>query len=139
MNWEEYRGKALTLLEEASQIEETARIIGEKALPDDQRLVLLLAELFREGFLVQNAFHEIDTYCEAEKQVAMLKIMIEFYNQAEPLIRKGIPIEKVRELGVVRSLMRLKEQKGLEPIEEARIEMRQQFNTLADEYEVTSD
>ena len=139
MNWEEYRGKALTLLEEASQIEETARIIGEKALPDDQRLVLLLAELFREGFLVQNAFHEVDTYCEAEKQVAMLKIMIEFYNQAEPLIRKGIPIEKVRELGVVRSLMRLKEQKGLEPIEEARIEMRQQFNTLADEYEVTSD
>jgi len=139
MNWEEYRGKALTLLEEASQIEETARIIGEKALPDDQRLVLLLAELFREGFLVQNAFHEVDTYCEAEKQVAMLKIMIEFYNHAEPLIRKGIPIEKVRELGVVRSLMRLKEQKGLEPIEEARIEMRQKFNTLADEYEVTSD
>ena len=139
MNWEEYRGKALTLLEEASQIEETARIIGEKALPDDQRLVLLLAELFREGFLVQNAFHEVDTYCEAEKQVAMLKIMIEFYNQTEPLIRKGIPIEKVRDLGVVRSLMRLKEQKGLEPIEEARIEMRQQFNTLADEYEVTSD
>jgi len=139
MNWEEYRGKALTLLEEASQIEETARIIGEKALPDDQRLVLLLAELFREGFLVQNAFHEIDTYCEAEKQAAMLKIMIEFYNQTEPLIRKGIPIEKVRELGVVRSLMRLKEQKGVEPVEEARIEMRLQVNTLAGEYEVTSN
>lgn len=138
-NWEEYRGKALTLLEEASQIEETARIIGEKALPDDQRLVLLLAELFREGFLVQNAFHEVDTYCEAEKQAAMLKILIEFYNQTEPIIRKGIPIEKIRELGVVRSLMRLKEQKGLEPIEEARIEMRQQIDALADEYEVKSD
>ena len=69
----------------------------------------------------------------------MLKVLIEFYNQTEPLIRSGIPIEKVRELGVVRSLMRLKEEAGLDPIEKARIEMRQQVDALKDEYEVASE
>ncbi len=134
--WEEMRAKALGLLEEASQIEETARIIGEKALPDEQRLVLLMAELFREGFLVQSSFHEVDTYCEAEKQVKLLKIMIEFYDLVDPLIRKGIPIEKVRDLGIVTTLMRLKEERGVEPISKARIEMRKQIDGLAMEYEV---
>jgi V/A-type H+-transporting ATPase subunit A len=134
--WEEMRAKALSLLEEASQIEETARIIGEKALPDEQRLVLLMAEMFREGFLVQSSFHEVDTYCEAEKQAKLLKIMIEFYDLVDPLIRKGIPIEKVRDLGIVKTLMRLKEERGVEPISKARIEMRKQIDELAREYEV---
>jgi len=134
--WEGMRAKALGLLEEASQIEETARIIGEKALPDEQRLVLLMAEMFREGFLVQSSFHEVDTYCEAEKQAKLLKIMIEFYDLVNPLIRKGIPIEKVRDLGIVKALMRLKEERGVEPISKARIEMRKQIDGLAREYEV---
>ncbi len=134
--WEGMRAKALGLLEEASQIEETARIIGEKALPDEQRLVLLMAEMFREGFLVQSSFHEVDTYCEAEKQAKLLKIMIEFYDLVDPLIRKGIPIEKVRDLGIVKTLMRLKEERGVEPISKARIEMRKQIDGLAMEYEV---
>ena len=134
--WEGMRAKALGLLEEASQIEETARIIGEKALPDEQRLVLLMAEMFREGFLVQSSFHEVDTYCEAEKQAKLLKIMIEFYDLVDPLIRKGIPIEKVRDLGIVKALMRLKEERGVEPISKARIEMRKQIDGLAREYEV---
>jgi V/A-type H+-transporting ATPase subunit A len=135
-NWEQIRAKALELLEEAAEIEETARIIGEKALPDEQRLILLLAEMLREGFLVQSAFHEVDRYCEAEKQAALMKIIIDFYNLAEPLIRQGVPIEKVRELGVVPELMRLKERKGLEPIEAARIEIRKQIARLAEQYEV---
>lgn len=134
--WEEMRAKALSLLEEASQIEETARIIGEKALPDEQRLVLLMAEMFREGFLVQNSFHEVDTYCEAEKQAKLLKIMIEFYNTVNPLIRKGIPIEKVRELKIVKTLMRLKENRGVEPINSARLEIQYETDELAKEYEV---
>jgi V/A-type H+-transporting ATPase subunit A len=134
--WEGMRAKALGLLEEASQIEETARIIGEKALPDEQRLVLLMAEMFREGFLVQSSFHEVDTYCEAEKQAKLLKIMIEFYDLVDPLIRKGIPIEKVRDLGIVKTLMRLKEERGVEPIGKARVEMRKQIDGLAIEYEV---
>jgi V/A-type H+-transporting ATPase subunit A len=135
--WEDVRARALRLLEEASEIEETARIIGEKALPDEQRLVLLMAEMLREGFLVQNAFHEVDTYCEAEKQSALLKVLIDFYNEVEPLIRQGVPIERIREMGVVTDLLRLKENPGTEPIDEARGLLKVQADEVAVEYEVT--
>jgi len=135
--WVDVRARALRLLEEASEIEETARIIGEKALPDEQRLVLLMAEILREGFLVQNAFHEVDTYCEAEKQAALLKVIIDFYNEVEPLIRQGVPIEKIREMGVVTELLRLKENPGTEPIDEVRGLLKVQADEVAEEYEVT--
>ncbi|MBC8224637.1 V-type ATP synthase subunit A [Candidatus Bathyarchaeota archaeon] len=134
--WEASRSQALRLLEEASEVEETARIIGEKALPDEQRLVLLLAEMLREGFLVQSAFHEVDTYCEAEKQTALLKVFIEFYSKVDPLVRAGVPIEMVRNMDVVTELMRLKERAGVEPIEEASKAILAQRDALAEEYEV---
>ena len=135
--WEDVRARALRLLEEASEIEETARIIGEKALPDEQRLVLLMAEMLREGFLVQNAFHEVDTYCEAVKQAGLLKVLIDFYIEVEPLIRQGVPIERIREMGVVTELLRLKENPGTEPIDEARGLLKVQADEVAEEYEVT--
>ena len=134
--WEATRAQALRLLEEASEIEETARIIGEKALPDEQRLVLLLAEILREGFLVQSAFHEVDKYCEAEKQAALLKAIIDFFNHVDPLIRQGVPIERIREMGVVTELLRLKEREGTGPIKESYVMMYAQTKEIGEEYEV---
>ncbi|MBD3207094.1 V-type ATP synthase subunit A [Candidatus Bathyarchaeota archaeon] len=134
--WGETRGLALRILEEAAEIEETARIIGEKALPDDQRLVLLAAEMLREGFLVQSAFHEIDTFCPPEKQVQLLKLFTDFYTSTRPIIEEGIPIDRVRELDVIRDIMRLKEREGTEPINEARRSMNNEIRELKQEYEV---
>jgi len=136
--WEDARARALRLLEEASEIEETARIIGEKALPDEQRLVLLMAEMLREGFLVQSAFHDVDRYCSPEKQAALLEIYVDFYDVVAPLVRKGIPIEQIRDLDVLRDMMRLKERQGLEPIKEARVQMKNDADDLAIQYEVSS-
>ncbi|MCW4011569.1 MAG: V-type ATP synthase subunit A [Candidatus Bathyarchaeota archaeon] len=136
--WEETRSQALRILEEAAEIEETARIIGEKALPDDQRLVLLLAEMLREGFLVQSAFHEVDRYCPPEKQVKLLRLFTDFYNTVRPLIEQGVPIDQVRELDAIREIMRLKEYAGEEPIDKARAQMMAEINALADQYEVES-
>jgi V/A-type H+/Na+-transporting ATPase subunit A len=133
--WEPTRGQALRILEEAAEIEETARIIGEKALPDDQRLVLLVSEMLREGFLVQSAFHDIDRYCAPEKQVKLLKLFTDFYNTIRPLIETGIPIDQVRELDVIREIMRLKEREGVEPIAAARVQMMNEIDALAKHYE----
>lgn len=134
--WEETRSQALRILEEAAEIEETARIIGEKALPDDQRLVLLAAEMLREGFLVQSAFHEVDRYCAPDKQVKLLKLFTNFYNSVRPLIEQGVPIDQIRELDVIREIMRLKEREGIEPINQARLQMLNEIDTLARQYEV---
>jgi V/A-type H+-transporting ATPase subunit A len=133
-SWEATRALALRILEEAAEIEETARIIGEKALPDDQRLVLLVAEMLREGFLVQSAFHDVDRYCEPEKQVKLLKIFTDFYNTVRPLIEQGIPIDQVRELDVIGEIMRLKEREGTEPIDMASALMLNEIDALAKHY-----
>ena len=134
--WEETRSMALRVLEEAAEIEETARIIGEKALPDDQRLVLLVAEMLREGFLVQSAYHEVDTFCAPEKQVKLLSLFTEFYNTTRPLIESGIPIDQVRELDVIREIMRLKEREGTQPIDQAKGMMMEEIRALKAQYEV---
>ncbi len=128
----------MSLLEEASKIEETARIIGEKALPDEQRLVLLISEMIREGFLVQSAFHEVDTYCEPEKQAKMLKLIIEFYEMAEPLVRAGVPVDKIRSMPSIVEIMRLKERKGIEWVEKVREGANSEVNELAKQYELSS-
>lgn len=134
--WLRFRDRALSLLEEASKIEETARIIGEKALPEEQRLILFISEIIREGFLVQHAYHEVDTYCEPEKQAKMLRFLVEFYDMLEPLVRAGVPVEKIRELPVVVEVMRLKERKGTEAIDRVRAEVKAEVERLAKQYEV---
>ena len=132
--WSSFRERALGLLEEASKIEETARIVGEKALPDEQRLVLLFSEIVREGFLVQHAYHEVDTYCEPEKQAKMLRFMVEFYDMVEPLVRGGVPVDKIREIPSLVEVMRLKERKGVEWIDKVKEMVRRDIGKLAEQY-----
>jgi V/A-type H+-transporting ATPase subunit A len=95
-----------------------------------------MAEILREGFLVQNAYDEVDTYCPADKQIALLKLFTDFYSQVAPIVRQGVPIEQIRNLDVIKEFMRLKERAGNEPINETRIAMRAEISDLATEYEV---
>ena len=133
-DWLSNRAKAMKILEEAAEIEETARIIGEKALPDEQRLILLISELLREGFLVQAAYHEVDTYCDAPKQAKLLSVIIKFNESVQGLVKQGIPIEKIRELPIFTTMMRIKEREGTDPIDLAEIEMKRQIGALATSY-----
>ncbi len=57
------------------------------------------------------------------------------YNTIRPLIETGIPIDQVRELDVIREIMRLKEREGVEPIAAARIQMMNEIDALAKHYE----
>ncbi|MEM3832166.1 MAG: V-type ATP synthase subunit A [Thermoprotei archaeon] len=108
----EYRARALELLSIAAEIESIARVIGESALPDDQRLILLTAEIIKEGFLRQSAFDEVDAYCDPQKQALLLKMIIDFYDDAVKLVKNRIPIDVIRELPQISLMMRVKEDHG---------------------------
>jgi V/A-type H+-transporting ATPase subunit A len=88
--------------------------------------------------LVQSAFHEVDRYCPPDKQVKLLKLFTSFYNTVRPLIEQGVPIDQVRELDVIREIMRLKEREGDGPIDAARAQMMDEIDGLARQYEVES-
>ncbi|MCD6443752.1 V-type ATP synthase subunit A [Candidatus Bathyarchaeota archaeon] len=107
-----YREKALNILAESAELESIARIIGEKALPDEQRLILLTAELLKEGFLRQNAFDEVDSFCPPDKQIALLKLILDFHDKAYKLVRSGVPIDTISNLPLISRIKRVKEDRG---------------------------
>ena len=132
--WHSMRSRVLSILEIGAKIKETAKIVGEKALPEDQRAILLISEILEQGYLYQDSLHEIDTYCEPEKQVKMLKTMLEFYDRIKPLINKGVPVDKIRELKIVVALKRMRERKGHEWIGKLRDEMIKEIEELERKY-----
>ena len=114
-----YRRRALRLLTVASEIEAIASIVGESALPDDQRLILLTAELLKEGFLRQVAMVGEDTFCTPEKQYLLLKMILDFYDKAYILVRNKVPIDEISGLPEVFQMMRVKEdERGLIAVKE---------------------
>lgn len=135
-DFSEFRSEALSLLEEAAEVEQIARIIGERSLPEDQRLLLLISNLVKEGFLIQNAFHEVDTYCKPEKQAEILKAIMMFYQITKKLVKGGVPVEKIRNLKVVETLKRVKEREGIEPIHNVEESMKDELSKLGKQYEV---
>ncbi|MHA1665425.1 MAG: ATP synthase beta subunit C-terminal domain-containing protein [Candidatus Njordarchaeales archaeon] len=143
------RKKALLILEEAAKIEEIARIVGEKALPDEQRQVLLTAEILKHGFLYQNAFHEVDTYCEPQKQIRMLRAFLQYHEWTEKLVREGelsvddirnikIAVRtsegKVKEVQAVTELEKLRMVKDIGYIDEVMKKIKEKFDELATKY-----
>jgi V/A-type H+-transporting ATPase subunit A len=135
--FEELRTTALDLLSESAEIESIARIIGETALPDDQRLILLTAELIKEGFLRQSAFDEVDSFCEPSKQALLLKMILDFHKKVQILVKKRVPMEKLADLPIIAGMKRIKEDRGgemaiLQLIKEAD----EQVGNVAKEYDV---
>ncbi len=128
-----YREKAMALLQRSSSLEEVARVVGEAALSDENRLVLLSAELIKEGFLVQNAYHEVDTYCSPKKQALLLKTLLEFYDRAKPMIDAGVPMSRISEMKSLGNLRRLKfvhEEKFEDAVKEAVSQLEAEISSL---------
>ncbi|MCL2318868.1 MAG: V-type ATP synthase subunit A [Treponema sp.] len=106
--WAAVRQKALDLLKREQRLAEIVRLIGPDALPDDQRLVLITAEIIKNGFLQQNSFDEVDMYCVPAKQVRLLELIMEFHERAHSCIALGAPLIKITSLPIRERLSRLK-------------------------------
>jgi V/A-type H+-transporting ATPase subunit A len=106
--WAAVRRSAMDLLKREQRLSEIVRIIGPDALPDNQRIVLLAAEIIRNGFLQQNSFDEVDMYCVPMKQIRLLELIMEFYDRANTCIKLGAPIMKITSLSIREGLSRLK-------------------------------
>ncbi|MDR2500660.1 MAG: V-type ATP synthase subunit A [Treponema sp.] len=96
--WPAVRQQALELLKKEQRLAEIVRLIGPDALPDDQRLVLLAADIIKNGFLQQNTFDEVDMYCVPAKQVRLLELIMEFYERSRLCITLGAPLFKINAL-----------------------------------------
>ncbi len=96
-DWMAQRQRVLALLEQQAHLERMARIVGRDALPAQQQLKLLCADLVNEGFLRQSSFSKVDRYCSPARQVAMLTILLHFMDRAEAAVQSGIAPARLAE------------------------------------------
>jgi V/A-type H+-transporting ATPase subunit A len=117
-DWRDHRQRLLTLLEQQEKLERMARIVGKDALPAEQQLTLLAAELINEGFLYQSSFSPVDRYCSPERQSLMLRLLIHFVDRAAEAVAAGVGIDSIAALPVLRLLRRLGEELGEDQLDD---------------------
>jgi len=107
--WENTRASALRILQQEAELEEIVRLVGPEALPEGDKLLLLIARMIREDFLQQSAYHEVDTYCMPAKAGLMLKTIMKFYELAQEMLNSGAGIESIRSSPMVYRISRMKD------------------------------
>jgi V/A-type H+-transporting ATPase subunit A len=109
-DWVDHRRRVLALLGEQARLERMARIVGKDALPPSQQLTLLCAEVVNDGFLYQSSFSPIDRYCSPVRQAAMLRLLMHFIDTATTAVERGVAVDDIAALPVLRQLRRLGEE-----------------------------
>lgn len=106
--WNSVRAQALELLKREQRLQQIVRLIGPDALPDTERIILVVAEMLKNGFLQQSAFDDVDMYSVPEKQIMILLIMMEYYRRSLAIIRNGAPLAKLVGLPCREEIVRIK-------------------------------
>jgi V/A-type H+-transporting ATPase subunit A len=108
VEWSRLRQDALDILQQEYKLEQIVKLVGPDVLPDQQRLVLYVAELLKNAFLQQNAFDDIDMYSDPEKQLALLKLILTVHDRGLELIDRGGTLVRIRGLPVMQEITRAK-------------------------------
>jgi len=96
------------ILQEEGKLLDIVKLIGSDILPEEQKLVLEIAKVIRQGFLQQNAYHEQDAYVPIHKQYLMMDSLLRVNNKASRLVAMGIPVSVIRRSGVFDELIKMK-------------------------------
>ncbi|HHY96528.1 MAG TPA: V-type ATP synthase subunit A [Acholeplasma sp.] len=135
-NWSNFVQNIMTLLQEEASLQEIVRLVGIDALGSSDRLKLLVAQMIREDYLHQNAFHEVDTYSSLNKQFQLMKMILTFNEKGKEAIQNGIHFKQIDKLPIREKIGRFKYVKETDVNQVAQdihLEMMQQFESLVKE------
>jgi len=96
------------LLEASRKLERVAQLVGEEALPDEERLVLDTARALREAFLQQDAFDPVDRYSGPEKTAGLLGVLLHWLTRMREVVAAHIPVYRVRSHPLRAELLRVR-------------------------------
>ncbi|MDR1690193.1 MAG: V-type ATP synthase subunit A [Clostridiales bacterium] len=102
------RLKAMSLLQDESDLNEIVRLVGYDALSEPDQLKLEMAKSVREDYLQQNSFHEMDSYTSLNKQCKMLDLVLGFGDEAKKALDAGVYLKKILALEVRDKIARAK-------------------------------
>ena len=107
-DWVELRKEGMYLLQRDEELREIVMLVGPDALSEGQRVILEAARMIKEDFLIQYAYHPVDSYCAPEKAYQMIKIIIKFYKRMQKAVDDNIPLQKVLDLPVKTEISRMR-------------------------------
>ncbi len=106
--WSSVRAEAYGILQREDALKEIVRLLGPEALPDEEKLILDVARMVQIGFLQQNAYDDVDAYCSPQKQFVMMKMFVQYHQEALKALRNGTPLSKIRGMQVIAPMLRAK-------------------------------
>jgi len=138
-DWPDLRREAMAILQKEAELLEIVRLVGPDALPEADRAVLEVARMIREDYLMQHAYHPIDSYCPVDKMYHILKTILYFNQKVKEAISKGVPLTEILRLPVREDIARMKivpYEKIKETTEDIRRKIDEQIGSLIKSREV---
>jgi V/A-type H+-transporting ATPase subunit A len=108
-DWSPMRDMALKILQQEAELEEIVRLVGPEALPEDDKLTLLASRMIREDFLMQSAYHPVDTYTTPKRAQTMLSTIMKFYELAKEMAETGKTVAEISALPAMQKISRMKD------------------------------
>lgn len=130
-NWREYVNELMRILQEEEKLQEIVQLVGSDALPDKEQLTLEVAKLIREFILQQNAYHEVDTYCELKKSHRLMEIVLKFASLSHAALKRGLRVQQVLQTKAKDKIANIKFEKDYQKLsEQVEREMETEFEKL---------
>jgi V/A-type H+-transporting ATPase subunit A len=107
-DWYDLRAESYNILQREDTLKEIVRLLGPEALPDEEKLVLEVARMIKIGILQQNSFDKVDTYCGPEKQLKLVKLMVNFFKEAQKSLKEGATLPDIRAMPIITTLLKAK-------------------------------
>lgn len=95
IDWDSMVKHTRALLQEESALEEIVRLVGVESLSDTDRLKLQTAAMVRTDYLQQNAYDDVDTFTDLEKQAQMLQTILHFEEKGREALDLGASINSI--------------------------------------------
>jgi len=106
--WATEREEIMGLLQKEVRLLQVVKLVGPDALPDSQRFVIEVCTMFKNAFLQQNAYDDIDRYSTVEKQLRMLSIIMAYWRRGQAAIKRGVTLVKLKRAKAVQEIVKMK-------------------------------
>ncbi len=100
-----------SILGREHELQQVVQLIGQDALSDMEREVLLISRILREDLLQQSAIHDVDAFCPLDKSYWMMKVILHFHEAAQEAMKKGVSLQDLENAQVLQKIARMKELK----------------------------
>ena len=88
---------------------ELVQLVGRDGLSEEDKWILLMAELIRIVYLQQNAFSDADASCSTRKQFEILDVLKRLDDVVRKRIIDGVVFEEIAEISFLGDLLRIRE------------------------------